>query len=67
MNRSTDDLLGEGSEKNLEILEETKVTLSWLMNSNMVKTEKFDHLHLAYQFKVLLSLTWWKSNLGKRS
>ena len=31
-----------------------KVTLSWLINSNMVKPEKFDHLHLLYHFTVLL-------------
>ena len=32
-------------EKFRDILPERKVTLSWLMNLNMVKSEKFDHLH----------------------
>ena len=27
-------------------------SLSWLMNSNMVKPEKFGHLHLVYHFTV---------------
>ena len=31
-----------------------KVTLEWLMNSDMVKPEKFHHLHLAYHFTVPL-------------
>ena len=26
--------------------------LSWLANSNMVKPETFEHLHLVYKFKV---------------
>ena len=34
-----------------------KVALLWLVNSNMVKPEKFDHLHLVYHFIVLLTLT----------
>ena len=34
---------------------EQKVTLSWLMNSGMVKPEKFDHLHLVYHFTVPLN------------
>ena len=33
------------------VLAEKKVTLSWLKNSNMVKSEKFGHLHLVYHFK----------------
>ena len=37
-----------------DVLAEKKVTLSWLMNSNMVKPEKFDHLHLVYNFTVPL-------------
>ena len=37
-----------------DVLAEKKVTLSWLINSNMVKPEKFDHLHLLYHFTVLL-------------
>ena len=32
-------------EKFGDILPEKKVTLSWLMNLNMVTSEKFDHLH----------------------
>ena len=32
-------------EKFRDILPEKKVTLSWLMNLNMVKSGKFDHLH----------------------
>ena len=32
-----------------------KVTLLWLMNSNMVKLEQFDHLHLVYHLTVPLS------------
>ena len=32
------------------VLAEKKVTLSWLMNSNMVKPKKFDHLLLVYNF-----------------
>ena len=39
-------------EKFGDVLAEKKVTLSWLMNSNMVKPEKFDHLHLVYHFTV---------------
>ena len=47
-------LLREGSGKNLEmfLLRER----SRLMNSNMVKSEQFDHLHLVYQFIVPLRL-----------
>ena len=37
-----------------DVLAEKRVTLSWLVNSNMVKPEKFDHLHLAYHFTVSL-------------
>ena len=33
------------------VLAEKKVTLSWLMNSNMAKPEKFGHLHFS-TFKV---------------
>ena len=39
-----------------DVLAEKKVTLSWLMNWNMIKPEQFDHLHLAYHFTVPLSL-----------
>ena len=43
-------------------LAEKKVTLSWLMNSDMVKPEKSDHLHLFYHFSVPLSIVqiYWK-------
>ena len=37
------------------VIAEKKVTLSWLMNSNMVKPEQFGHLHLVCHFKVSLS------------
>ena len=33
-------------EKFGDVLADKKVTLSCLMNSNMVKREKFDHIHL---------------------
>ena len=36
------------------VLAEKKVTLSWLMNFNMVKPEKLDHFHLFYHFTVPL-------------
>ena len=39
-----------------DILAEKKVTLSWLVNSNMVKPEKFYHLHLIYHFTVPLKV-----------
>ena len=32
-----------------------KVTLLWLMNSNMVKPKKFDHLHVVYHFIIPLT------------
>ena len=35
-----------------DVLAENKVALSWLMNSNMIKPEKFDHLYLVYHFTV---------------
>ena len=38
-----------------DVLPEKGVTLSCLMNSNMVKPEKFDHLLLVYHFTVSLS------------
>ena len=41
-------------EKFGDVLAEKKVTLSWLMNSNMVKHEKFDYLHLVDHFTVPL-------------
>ena len=33
------------------------MTLSWLMNSNMIKPEKFHHLHLVYDFTVPLTFS----------
>ena len=41
-------------EKGGYVLAEKKVTLSWLMNSDMVKSWKFDHLHLVNHFTVPL-------------
>ena len=38
-----------------DVLAEKKVTLSRLMNSNMVKPEKYHHLHLVYHFTVPLN------------
>ena len=35
------------SEELGDVLAETKVTLSWVMHLDMVKPEKFHHLHLA--------------------
>ena len=44
---STHALLGEGNGKNLEMFFwDKKVTLSWLMNTDIAKPERFDHLHL---------------------
>ena len=40
-----------------DVLAERKVILSWLMNSSMVKPEKFDHLQLVYHFTVALKVT----------
>ena len=40
-----------------DVLAEKKVTLSWLMHSNMVKPEKIDHLHIVYHFTVPLKQT----------
>ena len=45
---------GEKWEKFGDVHAERKVTLSWLINSNMVKTETFDHLHLVYHFIIPL-------------
>ena len=36
--------------KIVDVLAEKKVTLSWLVNSKMVKPELFDHPHLVYHF-----------------
>ena len=47
-------LLGKRSGKIWHVLAEKKVTLSWLIDSNMVKPEKFGHLHLVYDFTVTL-------------
>ena len=43
-------------EKFGDVLAKEKVTLSWLVNSNMIKPENIDHLHLFYHFTVLLML-----------
>ena len=43
-------------EKFGDVLAEGKWTLLWLMNSNMVKHEQFDDLHLVYHFTVPVSL-----------
>ena len=44
-----------GTEKFGDVLAQTKVTLSWLMGSNMVKPEQVHHLHLVYHFTVPLN------------
>ena len=41
-------------EKFGDVLAEKKLTLSRLVNSDMIKPEKFDHLHLVYHFTVPL-------------
>ena len=43
-------------EKFGDVLAERKVTLSWLMDSNMVKPKQIDHPHLVYHFTVPLRL-----------
>ena len=40
-------------EKFGDVLAEKKLTLSRLVNSDMIKPEKFDHLHLVYHFTAL--------------
>ena len=52
-------------EKFGHVLAEKKVILWWLMNSNMVKPEKFGHLHLVYHFKIPLRTSILK-NICKR-
>ena len=42
-------------EKFGDVLTEKKVTLSWLINSNMVKPKKCDHLHLVHHFTAPLN------------
>ena len=37
-----------------DVLAKKNVMLSWLVNSNMVKPERFDLLHLVYHFTVPL-------------
>ena len=37
-------------QKFVDVLAEKKVTLSWLVNSKMVKPELFDHPHLVHHF-----------------
>ena len=41
-------------EKFGHVLADEKVTLQWLMNSDMVKPEKLGHLYLVYHFPVPL-------------
>ena len=48
--------LGGKWEKVGDVLAEKKVTLSRLMNSNIIKPEKFDHLDLVYHFTVPLRI-----------
>ena len=43
-------------EKFGDVPAEGKVTLLWLMNSNMFKPKKFDHFHLVYHFTVPLRI-----------
>ena len=43
-------------EKVLDIVAEKNVTFCWFMNSNMVKSEKYDHLHFIYRFNVALEI-----------
>ena len=63
---STHVSFGKGSEEKFgDILAKKKVTLSWLLNSNMVKPEKFDHLDLVYYFTVHLNLN--INNIGQVS
>ena len=44
--------------KSGNVLAKKKVTLSWLINSNVIKPEEFDHLHLFCHFTVLFK---WKA------
>ena len=41
--------------KFVHVLPEKKVTLWWLMNSNIVKPGKFGHLNLVYHFTISLA------------
>ena len=43
-------------EKFGDVLAQGKVTLLWLMNSNVVKLEQFDYLYLVYHFTVPLKV-----------
>ena len=43
-------------EKVLDIVAEKNVTFCLFMNSNMVKSEKYDHLHFVYCFNVALEI-----------
>ena len=36
-----------------DVLAEGKITLLWLVNSNMVTPEQFDHLYLVHHFTVI--------------
>ena len=48
------------------VLAEKKVTLKLLMNSNIVKPETFDHLHLVYHFIVPLNPSLQNGNLKSK-
>ena len=52
---STQVFLCEGSGKNLEMFLLKKGNFIMINKSNMVKPEKFDHLHLVYHFTVPLN------------
>ena len=47
--------LSEGSGKNLEMFLLKEGNFIMINESNMVKPEKFDHLHLVYHFTVPLN------------
>ena len=52
MKGSTHVLLGDGRGKNLDMFLLRKGSFKWLLNSDMVKPEKFGYLHLIYHFTV---------------
>ena len=54
-------------EKFGDVLAEGKVTLLWLMKSNMVKPEQFDHLHLLYHLTAPLKILFfiWQQELSQ--
>ena len=47
----------EKREKFGDVFAERKITLSWSVDSNMVKPEQYDHLHLVYHFPVPLKVS----------